>query len=534
MLQLINKIYPIKFLIIVFTPIVLGLIIDYELFNARYIFINLVWMALFTVPRLLFARMGWLYKLGCVLFFIFGFIEIVHWISIKGPITITSLLVVFNTNIQEAMEFVALKASLTLLILLPYTWLLVLALKSKTDKLTIRKNRIIVLLVFVVSVVFIGENAIKGRFIRKGSPQIIKVAYSFVDKLNLYKEVAQKNYPKNVQVASNRTEKKQLFVLILGESCNRSHMSVYGYNKETTPLLDSRNDVFVYTDVVAPYSNTLNSIYSILTESSLDKPVDIGTAVDLIDIFYSASYKTYWISNQSPIGVWDNMVTVMANKVDHCKFVNLSSNSSYEAVLSSSYDNRVFEPFNNALIENDQNKLIIVQLMGSHSSYAKRYPRSFRKFKIAGNKKEKTIAHYDNSIYYNDFIVDSLLNSIMHLTQETNLVASAIYIADHGENVYDEGNRVGHDYSNKLPKANVEIPFIVWLSDAYKKHVPEKHILVKSNNNLPFVSDDLFHAVLDLNDLTYSNYKPNRSIFNSVFDKNRIRILEDGRNYDKN
>lgn len=534
MLNLLKQLYPINFLVIVFMPIILGLFIDYELFNGRYIFINLIWMVLFTIPRLFFKNANWLYKLGSCIFFTFGFVEIIHWVSIKGPITITSLLVIFNTNIHEAVEFVGLKASVSLLLLIPYFWVFIMALKHKfhsTDQS--KKNKIIVLFILLVSIVFIGENSINGRLVRKGVPQVIKVAYSFVDKLKLFNEAAKKNYPKSIEVNSSISENKQLFVLILGESCNRNHMSIYGYHKKTTPLLEKRNDIYVYTDVVAPYSNTLNSIYTILTESNLEHPIHLGSAVDLIDVFHSANYKTYWVSNQSPIGIWDNMVTVMANKTDYSKFVNLSSNSSYEAVLTSSYDDRVFEPFIEVLSENVKNKFVIVHLMGSHSSYAKRYPRSFKKFKPSGDKKQKTIDHYDNSILYNDFIVDSLINAVKLYAKKENEVASVIYIADHGENVYDENDRVGHDYSNRLPKANVEIPFIVWLSDAYKSIYPHKEAVIEKHQKLPFVTDDLFHAVIDINHFESEYYNRHRSIFDSIYNRNRVRVLEDGKDYDE-
>ena len=49
-------------------------------------------------------------------------------------------------------------------------------------------------------------------------------------------------------------------------------------------------------------------------------------------------------------------------------------------------------------------------LMGSHSSYSKRYPAEYNIFTDYSTKKEKIINEYDNSVLYNDFIVDSLLN----------------------------------------------------------------------------------------------------------------------------
>lgn len=182
-----------------------------------------------------------------------------------------------------------------------------------------------------------------------------------------------------------------------------------------------------------------------------------------MDIFSSAGYKTYWLSNQHPIGIWDNQVTVFAKKADHSHFVNIVSNSSMEATSATSYDSKLFTPFLKALQDSVDKKFIVLHLMGSHSSYSNRYPSDFNIFK-GSNEKEKTIAEYDNSVYYNDFIVDNLLTILSRLSlKDTSEVVSCIYISDHGENVYDEMDRVGHDYSGKLPKSNVEIPFLVWV-----------------------------------------------------------------------
>ena len=387
--------------------------------------------------------------------------------------------------------------------------------------------------VFLLSAIFIVENAIHGRLIRKGAPEIVKVIFSFIDNIELYKEARQEVIPRNINANSTYIESQQIFVLIIGESSSRQHMSLYGASRKTNPKLEIRTDLIAYSNVVSPYSNTLNSVLSMLSQSNLEGQMGLEKSIDIIDIFHSAGYKTYWISNQSPIGIWDNLVTVFANKSDCIKFVNTSSNSSFEATLTTSYDSKLFEPFSLALNEDIGKKFIVLHLMGSHSSYSKRYPANFDIFS-GTYRKEKTIAEYDNSMLYNDFIVDSLLNIIIsNDSLQNNPISSAIYLSDHGENVYDELDRVGHDYSNELPKANVEIPFIVWLSPAYVKLDPVRATIIRSNSNKTFISNDLFHAIMDLNAIQSFYLEEERSVFSEKFDEKRQRILEDGKDYDK-
>jgi len=99
-------------------------------------------------------------------------------------------------------------------------------------------------------------------------------------------------------------------------------------------------------------------------------------------------------------------------------------------------------------------------------------------------------------------------------------------------NVFDEGKNVGHDYSGILPKSNVEIPFLLWFSSQYKSLSPQKINAVKQNIHKPYVSDDLFHAIIDISCVNTSVFDKKRSIFAKNFDTSRSRILEDGKNYD--
>ena len=134
---------------------------------------------------------------------------------------------------------------------------------------------------------------------------------------------------------------------------------------------------------------------------------------------------------------------------------------------------------------------------------------------------------------FNDFVIDSLLNILHNHSQNSNdSLISFLYVADHGENLYDEFDEVGHDYSSSLPKSNVEVPFMVWLSPAFIDTRSENASFLQKSSTKPFVTDDLFHAAMDLNGIESPYFVKERSIFNEQFDESRKRILEDGNDYD--
>jgi len=420
-----------------------------------------------------------------------------------------------------------------LFLIVPYLFLLVMALRKVKPVKFYPKSNYIFVIVLLFSVTFLSENLIHGRLIRKAVPQTTKAFISFADEIKTYKALKKRKVTKHEVDFKTSELEQQIFVLIIGESCNRNHMSLYSYSKKTNPKLEQRNDIIVFNNVVSPYSNTLGSVLSALTESNLENKMGFDKSISLIDIFHSIHFKTFWLSNQSPIGIWDNAIYNLAQTSDVSIFVNNTGNTSFESTYLSSYDERLFETLHLALKDDSRNKFIVIHLMGSHSAYAKRYPPEFDVFTNHSNHKEQLINSYDNSILYNDFIVDSMLNILKSYKSETyNTISSCIYLSDHGENVYNENDNVGHDYSGNMPKSNVEIPFIVWLSPEYKNKFSEKGSRILLNTDFPFVSDDLFHAVLDLNNIACKSYSNTRSLFNRDFNPERLRILEDNMDYD--
>ena len=120
-------------------------------------------------------------------------------------------------------------------------------------------------------------------------------------------------------------------------------MELYGASNGTNPKLKARKDLYVFKDIVSAYSNTISSVLASMSESNIDNKIPTEQSIDIIDIFNSAGFDTYWLSNQSPVGVWENLVTIFANKSNHKIFVNTASNSSFESTLKSSYDEKLFE-----------------------------------------------------------------------------------------------------------------------------------------------------------------------------------------------
>lgn len=530
LMKILQRVFPLPLLLLILFVQAVAVFINFEVYDTREIAIMLCWVPFFTLIHY-FSKSKTVYYFILILFFIEGLLTLIHWIILKGPLTASSLFVLLNTNFDEAKDFVGLKFSYYYLMILPYVGLFFYALKKQNIVVEQQQKNYWYATFLLLPIGFVTENYVNDRFVRKGVPQTIEAFISFAEEVKSYNKL-KKRTVQQVDAKLNHI-KGNTFVIILGESANRNHMSVYGYSRETNPKLQKRSDIIFYDDVVSAYSVTFKSVLSMLTNSNIENNLNIDEAVSLIDVFHSAGFKTYWISNQSPIGVWDNAIYNIAQTSDQLVFVNKFGNSSFESTYLASYDEMIFEPLHAILQDKAENRFIVVHLMGSHSSYNKRYPLAFNKFNNHSSDKEQLINEYDNTILYNDFVVDSVFTMLSNTANRNkNQTFSSIYLSDHSENVYDENDHVGHDYAGKMPKSNVEIPFVLWVSEEFKKQEIFYQTIVK-NKNKPFVSDDLFHAVIDLNQLIYKGLNENNSVFNADYIP-RKRVLEDGRDYDLN
>lgn len=91
-------------------------------------------------------------------------------------------------------------------------------------------------------------------------------------------------------------------VLVIGESTQRGHMSLYGYPRETTPELDAihKNDprLTVFNDVVTSRPYTIEILQQALTFADEKNPDMYLTKPSLMNLMKQAGYKTFWITNQ--------------------------------------------------------------------------------------------------------------------------------------------------------------------------------------------------------------------------------------------
>lgn len=333
----------------------------------------------------------------------------------------------------------------------------------------------------------------------------------------------------DVQLTKNDSKIKNI-VFILGESTNRNHMHLYGYYLPNTPNLDALNnkgEISVFRNVISPHSTTIAVLSKLFTFCDHESEKPWYEYSNLIDVMNAAGYKTHWLSNQESSGIWGNVAQIYADHSTMHRFTRIRDSHEDTGIL----DEELFPLIDEAIADrSDDRNFYVVHLMGGHGLYYNRFPYSFTKFtkddiqlNVPDGKKE-VIAQYDDALYYNDYIVSSIIDKFR---DSETLV---IYVPDHGEAVYDEGGFSGHIEENPS-RHMIEIPVIMWASDKFKAKYPEKWAEIRSAVNEPYMTDDMIHTVLDLADIQTPDFDPAKSIVNAKFNAARPRIFND-LNYD--
>lgn len=341
-------------------------------------------------------------------------------------------------------------------------------------------------------------------------------------------------------------------VFIIGESLQRNFMSLYGYYLPTTPnlqALEQSGNLIAFSDVVSPGAKTNDVLKYVLNfgnyESEKQRPWSAN--LDIVNLARLANYETFWISNQERYGQWAVASGASAQMTDHSDFTNQIPVYKYayslDEVMLPSIKNFKSGAKRSPLARKDESsaaevngaqkkdKFFILHLMGSHPSYEFRYPKSFAKFSAAdiwrepldeGQKKE--LAHYLNTVAYNDFIV----SEIYKIFADDNTLI--VYFSDHAQSLYQYRGKLIHGGINRF---TLEIPLIFMASDKFKEQNADLWTRIAAAKDRPFLNDDLIHAIAEILEMTdLPEYDPSRSVINADFNASRPRIIE-GVDYDK-
>ena len=312
-------------------------------------------------------------------------------------------------------------------------------------------------------------------------------------------------------------------VVIIGESYNKHHAQCYGYGAETTPRLaemQKQGELTVFTDAVTPWNITANAFKNMLSTHSADSPGTWTDGVLFPALFHQAGWGTAFISNQFYRSKRQNRSDFNSSFFLHDPRID-SLCFDYRNTRHYRYDEGLWKEMQH--VDRRKHNLYIFHLMGQHVMYSERYPQRHSYFSAddvfrpeLGMKERSIVAAYDNATRYNDSVVSVLIGKFRHRD------AVVIYLADHGDEVYDGNLRMfGRNHSAMLTpeilRNEFEVPLVIWTSPRFKAKHRETVGSIVSAAGSAFATDDLPHLVLGLSCIRTSYYKPERDILSPLY-----------------
>ncbi len=462
-----------------------------------------------------------LIKLLLIPFIIGGSIDIGYAISFGGVFTTATLEAVFNTDTSEALEYAASYASLPLLLILSFYWLMLLLIFQYLHfNISASKAKTSFLVLGVILSLTAGYRITIMQKYHDTIPGVLGSMPSYYrGNIGLQQEISlRKNLIANTKadVKLEQAQTSQTYIFVIGESINRNHMSVYGYHRNTTPFIGQLKDsTVVFNNVISSHAQTNASLRVALTSATAEQGNDYRKALSIIDTANMAGFKTWWISNQQPLRA---TLASIADQADETQFIS----NDYQGVEVNRYDGFMLPYIEDALADKAQHKVIFIHMMGSHAQYSNRYPKDFDNFKDndvhayqdeLSQGKIDSINQYDNSVLYTDSVVKETL---MLLKNTQTQIKALTLFSDHGEEIYDKINVKGHSPDN-VTADMIEVPLITWVSKGFEQAKPNALKTMKDNNNLGFRLDNLFHYANQLMGLSSSHIIPNKSLTSASF-----------------
>ncbi|WP_256125088.1 phosphoethanolamine transferase [Photorhabdus luminescens] len=295
-----------------------------------------------------------------------------------------------------------------------------------------------------------------------------------------------------------------IYILMIGESTRRDHMSLYGYNKTTTPTLDAmQRNMLIFNQAISPAPVTILSLPISLSNITLYQLRNkVHYADNIISLAKDARFKTTWISNQGKSGKSNSLITVIANMAESQKWNEYIG-----------YDEELLPYLDDALKQKGK-KFIIMHIYGSHEPSCNRFPEN-KLISFSSNEDDNC---YDSSIIYTDQLIEKIISKIK------DYKASILYFSDHGLQRLDKNGDIRYHHGVSHPRKEAyNIPLFIWYNDNVNPKYRHTGII-----NTPFSTSDNYYLISDWLGIYHKSPEYCRSPLSNCFKSQKELMVIDG------
>lgn len=306
----------------------------------------------------------------------------------------------------------------------------------------------------------------------------------------------------------------EVYVMVVGETARAHNFSLYGYPRNTNPLLSKTPGIKAFPNVTTQSNTTHKSVPMLLSAASAEDFERLFHEKGILAAFKEAGFHTVFISNQLPNHSFIDFLGEQADEHYFLKKEDASQGNHYDEDLLQKLDEILPLADASSSAHYRYRKLFVVlHSYGSHFNYQERYPRSFAYFKPDSRSEAKSenrrdlLNAYDNTIRYTDYILHGIIERLQKwegVQAKTDGVydqptSAMLYTSDHGENIFDDNRKLFLHAAPKASDYELHVPFIIWTSDGFSKQYPDILKALGENRSKQVQSSlSAFHTMLGI------------------------------------
>ena len=512
-----------------------------------------LYMCFFSVARCPGKMVWWAF-----LFVFFAAFQLVLlYLFGTGVIAVDMFLNLVTTNSEEVMELLDNLLPAVVGVFVIYLPLLILAVIHIRKKHQISVSFQHHIRKWVMEAGSIGLFCLLACYVVVDGYRMRNQLYPVNISYNLYLAFERNAASENYQEASRNfrfdarsghdAEAPEVYVMVVGETARAHNFSLYGYPRNTNPLLSKTPGITVFPDATTQSNTTHKSVPMLLSAASAEDFPRLFHEKGILAAFREAGFHTVFISNQLPNHSFIDFLGEQADEHYFLKKEESAQGSHYDEDLLQKLDKILPEVDASSSIHYRYRKLFVVlHTYGSHFNYQERYPRSFAYFKPDGRSeampenRRDLLNAYDNTIRYTDYI----LHGIVERLQKWELVqtkarnkpdgiycqptSAMLYTSDHGENIFDDNRKLFLHAAPKASDYELHVPFIIWTSQGFDKKYP-KVVKALADNHTKQVQTSLsvFHTLLGIGGIQTRYRQDEHSVASELYHPGRLLYLDD-------
>ena len=350
-------------------------------------------------------------------------------------------------------------------------------------------------------------------------------------------------------------EAPEVYVMVVGETARAHNFSLYGYPRDTNPLLSKTPGIIAFPDATTQSNTTHKSVPMLLSAASAEDFERLFHEKGILAAFKEAGFHTVFISNQQPNHSFIDFLGEQADEHYFLKTEDASQGSHYDEDLLQKLDEILPEADASSSSHYRYRKLFVVlHTYGSHFNYQERYPRSFAYFKPDSRSEAKPenrqdlLNAYDNTIRYIDYILHGIVERLQKweklqakalvktqakLQAKTDGVygqptSAMLYTSDHGENIFDDERCLFLHAAPKASDYELHVPFIIWTSEGFSKQYPDILKALGENRSKQVQSSlSAFHTMLGIGGIQTRYRKDEYSVASDKYHPLKLLYLDD-------